>query len=269
VDPVVRIQRPGPSGLVARVALSRPEVHNAFDPALIEALRSMFADLGREPAEALRVVVLSGDGRSFCAGADLAWMRASLALDAAENEREALAMAAMFAAIDTCPAPVIVRAHGATLGGGMGLCAVGDVVIAEAGTVFGFSETRLGLLPSVIAPYVIAKIGATHARALFPSGRRFDAARALRIGLIHEVAEGESALDDAVDGAVADVLAAAPGAARAAKTLVRDVRDLSPDAARTLTARLIAAQRTSPEAQEGIGAFLEKRRPAWRTDADG
>lgn len=269
MDPIVRIERSGPGGLVARVALSRPAIHNAFDPALIDALRSTFSDLGREPAEALRAVVLSGDGPSFCAGADLAWMRASLALDAAENEREALAMAAMFATIDMFPAPVIVRAHGATLGGGMGLCAVADVVIAEAGTVFGFSETRLGLLPSVIAPYVIEKIGVTHARALFPSGRRFDAAHALRIGLVHEVAEGVAALDDAVDGAVADVLVAAPGAARAAKALVRDVRDLSPDMARTFTARLIAAQRTSPEAQEGIGAFLEKRRPAWRTETDG
>jgi methylglutaconyl-CoA hydratase len=148
----------------------------------------------------------------------------------------------------------------------MGLCAVSDLVIAEVGTRFGFTETRLGILPAVISPFVIAKIGETHARALFPSGRRFDATRALRIGLVHEVVEGEAALDAAVDTAVADLFAAGPTAARAAKSVVREVRGLPHESTRWHTARRIATQRTSAEGQEGLRAFLEKRRPAWQTE---
>jgi methylglutaconyl-CoA hydratase len=174
-----------------------------------------------------------------------------------------MAMADMFEAIDTCPAPVISRVHGAALGGGMGLCAVSDLVIAESGTRFGFTETRLGILPAVIAPFVIAKIGESQARALFPGGRRFDAVRAQRIGLVHEVVEGETALDEAVDAALTDVLAAGPTAARAAKAVVREVRGLGHGSAKWHTARVIARQRTSEEAQEGFRAFDEKRPPAW------
>ena len=170
--------------------------------------------------------MLAGDGPTFCAGADIAWMRAALTLDPEANEQDAMAMADMFEAIDTCPVPVIARVHGAALGGGMGLCAVSDLVIAESGTRFGFTETRLGILPAVIAPFVIAKIGESHARALFPGGRRFDATRAARIGLVHEVVEGQAALDAAVESAIADVLAAGPTAARAAKAIVREVRGL-------------------------------------------
>ena len=146
----------------------------------------------------------------------------------------------------------------------MGLCAVSDLVIAEAGTRFGFTETRLGILPAVISPFVIAKIGETHARALFPGGRRFDATRALRIGLVHEIVEGEAALDRAVDVAVDDLLAAGPTAARAAKAIVREVRGLPHESTRWHTARRIAAQRTSAEGQEGLKAFLERRSPAWQ-----
>jgi methylglutaconyl-CoA hydratase len=146
----------------------------------------------------------------------------------------------------------------------MGLCAVSDLVIAEAGARFGFTEVRLGILPAVISPFVIAKIGESHARALFPSGKRFDATRALRIGLVHEVVEGEEALDSAVDNAVSDVLAAGPTAARAAKAIVREVRGLPHESTRWHTARRIATQRTSAEGQEGLRAFLEKRDPAWR-----
>jgi methylglutaconyl-CoA hydratase len=159
--------------------------------------------------------------------------------------------------------PVIARVQGAALGGGMGLCAVSDLVIAEAGAKFGFTETRLGILPAVIAPFVIAKIGESHARALFPGGRRFDALRAQRIGLVHEVVEGEAALDAAVDAALADVLAAGPTASRAAKSIVREVRGLGHGSSKWHTARVIARQRTSPEAQEGFGAFVDRRRPAW------
>jgi methylglutaconyl-CoA hydratase len=264
----VRLERAGPGGAIAHVSLSRPEVHNAFDATLIDALRRMFVTLAREEPAALRVVVLSGDGQSFCAGADIVWMRSSLGLDREANEQDAMAMAHLFDAIDTCPVPVIARVHGAALGGGMGLCAVSDLVIAEAGTRFGFTETRLGILPSVISPFVIAKIGETHARALFPGGRRFDATRALRIGLVHEVVEGLEALDAAVGAAVGDVIAAGPTAARAAKAIIREVRGLPHESSRWHTARRIAAQRTSAEGQEGLRAFLERRDPAWVTRVD-
>jgi methylglutaconyl-CoA hydratase len=254
--------------VVARVTLDRPDHHNAFDAALIAELRAAFAGLAREEPPRLRAVVLAGAGPSFCAGADVAWMRASVALDVEGNEQDAMAMAEMFETIDTCPAPVVARVHGATLGGGMGLCAVADIVIAESGTRFGFTETRLGILPAVISPFVVAKIGESEARALFTTGRRFDAIRAMRIGLVHEVVEGEAALDLAVDAAVADLLAAGPTAARAAKSIVREIRGLGHGSSKWHTARVIARQRTSAEAQEGFRAFDEKRPAGWVPDAD-
>jgi methylglutaconyl-CoA hydratase len=259
----LRIERSGPRDVIARVTLARPEAHNAFDASLIADLRAAFANLARESPTELRAVVLAGEGPSFCAGADIAWMRAAMSLDVEGNEQDAMAMAEMFEAIDTCPVPVIGRVQGAALGGGMGLCAVSDVVIAESGARFGFTETRLGILPAVIAPFVIAKIGESHARALFPGGRRFDALRAQRIGLVHEVVEGEEALDLAVDAVIADVLASGPTAVRAAKAIVREVRGLGHGSSKWHTARVIAKQRTSPEAQEGFAAFDGKRRPAW------
>jgi methylglutaconyl-CoA hydratase len=251
------------------VTLARPEAHNAFDATLIDELRRTFSTLAREEPSRLRAVILAGDGPSFCAGADIAWMRASMELDREGNEQDAMALAQMLDAIDTCPVPVIARVQGAALGGGMGLCAVSDLVVAEAGARFGFTETRLGILPAVIAPFVIAKIGESHARALFPGGRRFDATRALRIGLVHELAEGLEGLDAAVDVAVGDVLAAGPTAVRAAKQIVREVRGLPHESTRWHTARRIAAQRTSPEGQEGLRAFMERRRPAWVEGDDG
>jgi methylglutaconyl-CoA hydratase len=266
--PALRVERTGPGSSVARVTLARPDVHNAFDASLIAELRQTFAALAREPADQLRLVVLAGDGPSFCAGADITWMRAAMALDVEGNEQDAMAMADMFETLDSCPVPLIVRVQGAALGGGMGLCAVGDLVIAESGAKFGFTETRLGILPAVISPFVIAKIGETHARALFPSGRRFDAVRAQRIGLVHALVEGAAALDAAIGSAVEEALAAGPTAARAAKAIVREVRGLSHGAAKWHTARVIARQRVSPEAQEGFRAFSEKRRPAW-TGGDG
>ncbi len=265
----LRVDRTGPSGVIASVVLTRPNVHNAFDASLIAELRSTFASLAEEPAGQLRAVVLSGEGPSFCSGADVTWMRASLVLDREANEQDAMAMAEMFQEIDTCPAPVVVRVHGAALGGGMGLCAVGDVVIAESGTRFGFTETRLGIFPSVITPFVVAKIGETHARALYAGGRRFDAVRAQRIGLVHEVVEGMAALDAAVHGALRDLLAAGPTGARAAKAIVREVRGLPHGSSKWHTARMIATQRRSDEAQEGFRAFLEKRRPAGQRELEG
>jgi methylglutaconyl-CoA hydratase len=263
---LLRVERSGPRDAVTRVTLTRPEVHNAFNASLIAELRTTFAGLARLGPDVLRVVVLAGDGPSFCAGADIDWMRAAMALDVEGNEQDAMAMAEMFETIDTCPVPVVARVQGAALGGGMGLCAVADVVVAEAGARFGFTETRLGILPAVISPFVISKIGESHARALFPGGRRFDAFRAQRIGLVHEVVEGEAALDAAVESAVGDVLASGPTAVRAAKAIVREVRGLGHGSAKWHTARVIARQRVSEEAQEGFRAFVEKRRPAWAPD---
>ena len=268
MSPALTVDRTGPNGVVARVMLNRPEARNAFDAALIAELRACFAGLTRDEPARLRAVVLGGNGPSFCAGADVAWMRASMALDVEGNEQDAMAMADMFEAIDLCPVPVIARVHGAALGGGVGLCAVSDIVIAESGTRFGFTEARLGILPAVISPFVVAKIGESEARALFPTGRRFDAIRAQRIGLVHEVVEGDAALEAAVDASIAEVLAAGPTAARAAKAIVREIRGLGHGSAKWHTARVIARQRTSAEAQEGFRAFDEKRPPAWVPDSD-
>jgi methylglutaconyl-CoA hydratase len=268
VTELIRLERSGPNDAVARVTLARPEVHNAFNASLIAELRHTFAALAREGPTDLRVVVLAGDGPSFSAGADIDWMRAAMRLDVENNEQDAMAMADALEAIDTCPVPVIARVHGPALGGGSGLCAVADLVIAEAGAKFGFTETRLGILPAVISPFVIAKIGESHARALFPGGRRFDAIRAQRIGLVHEVVEGIEALDAAVDQAVADVLASGPTAVRAAKAIVREVRGLGHGSAKWHTARVIARQRVSAEAQEGFAAFTEKRPPGWAPEPD-
>jgi methylglutaconyl-CoA hydratase len=268
VSAALTVERIGPGGVVAQVTLSRPDVHNAFDAGLIAELRATFSTVSRGGPTELRAVVIRGEGPSFCAGADISWMRAAAALDVEANEQDAMAMADMFETIDTCPVPVIARVHGAALGGGMGLCAVADLVIAESGTRFGFTETRLGILPAVISPFVVAKIGESEARALFPGGRRFDAVRAQRIGLVHEIVEGDAALDAAVDAAVRDVLAAGPTASRAAKAIIREIRGLGHGSAKWHTARVIARQRVAPEALEGLAAFSEKRPAAWIPDDD-
>jgi len=268
MSPALIVERTGPGGVVARVTLARPDAHNAFDAGLIAELRATFLAFAREGPTELRAVVLAGDGPSFCAGADVTWMRAAAALEVEANEQDAMAMAEMFEAIDTCPVPVIARVHGVALGGGMGLCAVADIVIAESGTRFGFTETRLGILPAVISPFVVAKIGESEARALFPGGRRFDAVRAQRIGLVHEVVEGDGALDAAVNAALRDVLSAGPTAARAAKAIIREIRGLGHGSAKWHTARTIARQRQSAEAREGLAAFAEKRRAAWVPDEE-
>jgi methylglutaconyl-CoA hydratase len=256
------------SGAVARVMLARPEVRNAFNADLISALTDAFANLADEPPDALRVVVLSGAGPVFCAGADVEWMRAAAGLDLDANEADAARLATMLETIDTCPAPVIARVQGAALGGGMGLCAVSDIVVATADATFGFTETRLGILPAVIGPYAIAKIGESQARALFLPGSRFDASRAQRIGLVHEVAVDEAALDARVGGLIDDLLAAGPTAVREAKALIHRLRGQPGPQARALTVAAIARQRTSPEGQEGLAAFLDKRDPAWRARPD-
>jgi enoyl-CoA hydratase/carnithine racemase len=235
---------------VLRITLARPERRNAFDAQLIAELSQAFVDVGRASA-----VVLAGEGASFCAGADVEWMRASIGLSVDENVADANAMRQMFEAIDRCAAPVVARVQGHALGGGAGLVAAADIAIADPGTVFAFSEVKLGIIPAVISPFALAKIGAGAARRYFVTGERFDAETALRIGLVSEVA---AQLDAAVEHVVAELLSAGPHAARWAKRLVRERPD-GPE-----TARWIAERRASDEGQEGLQAFLEKRAPKWR-----
>lgn len=236
---------------VLRVAMGRPERRNAFDAALIDELAVTFADVGDA-----RAVVLSGDGPSFSAGADVEWMRSSVDLSYDENVADALRLRAMLDAIDSCPAPVVGRVQGHALGGGCGLVACCDIAVAEPTAQFAFSEVKLGIVPAVISPFALAKIGTTAARRYFVTGERFSATEALRIGLIHEVTDD---LDGAVERVVGELLSAGPSAARAAKELAR-----APQSAEE-TAERIAAHRTSQEGQEGLRAFLEKRSPAWRS----
>lgn len=251
-------------GAVTTVTLDRAEFHNAFNARLIEELREAFTALGAAAGEAdgPRAVVLTGTGSSFSAGADLHTMRQSLDLTPEENLADAERLAAMFEAIDRCPLPVIARINGTALGGGVGLVAVCDLAIAAAGARFGFSEVTLGIAPAVIAPFVLRRIGEGHARALFLTGERFDAERARAIGLVHRVAPPDG-LDDAVDEQLGLLLGSGPGAVAAAKGLLRELRLLDADAARAATTALIARLRTSPEGQEGIRAFLDKRQADW------
>jgi enoyl-CoA hydratase/carnithine racemase len=240
----LRVERDGP---VLRVTLARPERRNAFDATLIAELTTAFADV-----RDARAVVLTGDGTSFCAGGDAEWMRASAELSYAENVDDALRLGRMLEAVDGCPAPVVARVQGHAFGGGAGLVACSDVAVSHPGTVFAFSEVKLGVIPGVISPFALAKIGTSAARSLFVTGRRFDAATALRIGLVHEVADD---LDAAVEEVVAEVLTAGPAAARVAKTLARAPLAMEE------TARLIAESRVGAEGQEGLRAFMEGRRP--------
>jgi methylglutaconyl-CoA hydratase len=236
-------------GHVFRVTLARPERRNAFDAALIADLTAAFSDIGDA-----RAVVLAGEGQSFCAGADVDWQRSAIDLSFEENVDDALRLYRMCETIDRCPAPVIARVHGFALGGGSGLAACADIAIAAPDSVFGFSEVKLGIIPAVISPFVLPKIGA-HARRYFLTGERFDAETALRIGLIEEVAPD---LDAAVERIVSELLTAGPEAVREAKRLIRE-RPSGEETAQT-AARLRAGE----EGQEGLRAFLDRRDAAWR-----
>jgi methylglutaconyl-CoA hydratase len=247
-------------GRVARVTLSRPDVRNAFNAELIAELRQLFTEL--DARADLRAIVLCGEGKVFSAGADITWMRASLDLSEEDNRRDAEAMSDMYRTIDRCSKPVITRVHGAAIAGAAGLCAVSDIVISADDAVFGFTETKLGIIPAVISPFVLAKIGVSHARALFVTGERFGARRAHAIGLVHVVVPSAE-LDDAVEHALNELLTASPSAVAAAKRTLRAVRAASYDESRDITTRAIAAQRVSEEGQEGLRAFLEHRKPSW------
>lgn len=250
-------------GFAAYVTLSRPDVHNAFNSQLIAELREAFERLAGD--DTVRAVVLQGAGKNFCAGADLNWMGASLNFTHDENVDDALRMSDMFRAIDTCPRPVIGRVQGAALGGGSGLAAVCDIVIATDNARFGFTEARLGIAPAVISPFVVRKIGTSAARALFVTAERFDARRALAIGLIHQIVPADQ-LDDAVRATLLEIGQNGPAGVGAAKLLARTVLQLDPVAARETTAATIASLRVGPEGQEGIRAFLEKRPASWVSD---
>jgi methylglutaconyl-CoA hydratase len=239
-------------GHILRVTLARPERRNAFDAALIAELTEAFADVG-----AARAVVLSGEGPSFCAGADVEWQRSSIDLSYDENVEDAMRLYRMLEAIDSCPAPVVCCVHGYALGGGSGLVACADIAVAWPDAVFGFSEARLGLIPAVISPFVLAKIGAA-ARRYFLTGERFDAEAALRIGLVQEVSEDAG---EAAEAIVASLLEGGPEAVREAKRLVRQ----HPDGIETT--HTAATRRTSAEGQEGLRAFLDKRKPSWSETA--
>ncbi len=239
---------------VVRVTLNRPQVHNAFNEDLIATLTETLADLGHQ--DGVRVIVLTGNGPSFSAGADLNWMRRAAEQDEDSNREDAHRLARLFHTIDTCPKPVIGLIQGAALGGGVGLAACCDIAIAQPDTKFGLTEVRLGLIPAVISPYVLAKIGRSAARRYFLTGEMFSADDALRIGLVHEVTSG---LEAAGTRMVDALLKGGPLAIADAKGLIAE-----PHLTADLTAHRIAARRASDEGRDGIAAFLEKRRPGWQ-----
>jgi methylglutaconyl-CoA hydratase len=243
----LRTERDGP---LLHVTLARAERRNAFDAALIAELTMAFSDVGDA-----RAVVLAGEGPSFCAGADVDWQRAAVDLSYEENVEDAMRLYAMLEAIDGCPAPVVARVQGYALGGGSGLVACSDVAIVAPDAVFGFSEVKLGIIPAVISPFVLPRIGAA-ARRYFLTGERFDAETALRIGLVSEIADD---LDTAVQRVVRELLGSSPQAVREAKKLVRE-RPAGED-----TAHIAARLRASDEGQDGLRAFLERRKPSWIT----
>jgi methylglutaconyl-CoA hydratase len=249
-------------GPVVTVSLNRPQVRNAFNEDLIAEITAWAT--GPMPA-GVRVAVLQGEGGHFCAGADLTWMSKMIGYSHDENVRDARSMAAMFQALDTLPIPLIGRIHGAALGGGAGLAAVCDIVVASDTAQFGFTEAKLGILPAVISPFAVAKIGASAARELFLTAARFDAARAREIGLVHAVC-AEADLDTTVEGFVRELLTSAPGAVAAAKTLIAQVAGRSAREVADLTAETIARHRVSEEGQSGMRAFLGKRPAPWTPD---
>jgi methylglutaconyl-CoA hydratase len=250
-------------GALTTVTLARPDSHNALNAALIEELTRCFEEISDD--ERARVVVLAGEGRSFCAGADVGYMRQTSDFSYEENLDDARRLAMMYWTIDECPKPVVAKVQGAAIGGGTGLVAVADVAVSDAQARFAFSEVRLGIAPATIAPFVVRKIGASHARSLFVTGERFGAKRAYEIGLIHKAVSG-GGLDAAVDEQVGELLQGGPLAQATLKALLHRLETTEPMEAPGLTARVISELRTGEEGQEGLAAFLEKREPRWRTE---
>lgn len=247
-------------GSVLHLTLNRPAVRNAFDEDAIAQLSAAAGAVAED--HDMRAVVLAGAGPVFCAGADLGWMAKAIAYTQRENLRDAEDLARMLERFDTLRVPVIGRIQGAALGGGVGLAAVCDIVVAAEDAVFGLTEVKLGILPAVIAPYVLRKIGVSAARDLFLTGARFSAQRAREIGLVHDVVPADE-LDAAVERRLAEIRSAGPAAIAVAKALIREVAGANPKEVIGLTTGAIAAQRVSTEGQEGMRAFLEKRKPGW------
>jgi methylglutaconyl-CoA hydratase len=245
-------------GNVTTVRLHRPDARNALDEVLISELTQAFAGL----PGSTRAVVLAGSGPAFCAGADAQWMKRSKSFSREENERDAAALAALLKAVDECPVPTVARVHGAALGGGLGLVAACDIAVADEQAQFGFPEVRLGLVPAVISPFVLPRIGVRAARRYFLTGERFAAPQAMSLGLVHETVPA-GALDARVDAILRELLEGAPRAQGIAKVLIRSVAALPRDRAIEESIRTLSELRVSPEAQEGLSAFLEKRKPRW------
>ncbi len=250
---------------VLRVSLNRPEIRNAFNEAIISELTDVFGRLALEPA--VRVIVFSGEGQVFSAGGDLNWMKKSIELSFEGNLEDTIRLSHMFKTMNECPKPVIGAIHGAAIGGGVGLTSICDIAVATKETQFSLSEVRLGIVPACIGPFVISKIGATYARALFMSGERFLAPKAKEVGLVHEVVESREELAAAVERVVANMLQCGPNAMAAAKKLVLDLswperREKIGDPM-DYVSTMLAQLRVSPEGQEGLKAFLEKRKPSW------
>jgi methylglutaconyl-CoA hydratase len=247
-------------GSVAHIVLARPEARNALDGAMVRELREAVG--AASAREDIRVIVLAGRGAVFCAGADIEWMKTAAGFTREQNLADAGELHELFETVDRSPKAVVACVQGAALGGGAGLVAVADVAVAEEGARFGFSEVRLGLVPAVISPYVVRKIGVSAARELFLTGERFTAGRAGELGLVHRVVPLDE-LDAAVDARVQELLQASPGAIAAAKSLIRSVQARPVEDVRELTIETIAERRASAEGQEGLSAFLEKRKPDW------
>ncbi len=251
---------------IATITLNRPELHNAFNDLVIEQLDAMVDDLAKQ--DGVRVVLLQATGKSFSAGADLNWMRLAADLDEEANREDAAELGHLLLKLASMPQPTVALVQGAAIAGGLGLVAACDVAIAVRDAHFALTEVRLGLVPAVISPYVVAAIGARQARRYFLTAERFDAETALRLGLVHEVVADPVALMAVRDRLVNQFLSAAPGALAAAKDLIQDVghKPFSSELAHE-TARRIAELRASPEGREGIASFLERRRPSWaKTD---
>ena len=251
----LRVERDGDT---VRVTLNRPEVRNAFNATLIAEMTAVFSGFGAD----VRAVILAGEGPVFCAGADVQWMKQSIGYSAEENARDATAMAGMLKAIDRAVPPTIAQVHGAALGGGMGLIAACDLVVAAEDTQFGFTEVRLGIVPAVISSFVLRKTGAAPARRYFLTGEIFAPAEARAMGLVHEIVP-LAALPARVLEHVATLRKCGPQAVATAKALIREITPLAYDQAIEHAVKTIARVRTSPEGQEGLGAFLEKRKPRW------
>lgn len=247
-------------GAITNVTLNRPDVHNAFNEDMMSELKACFTELAQN--EQARVVVIRGAGKSFCAGGDLNYMKSASAKTQQQNIDESLLMAGMFKTIDELNKPTIAVVHGAVLGGGMGLLSICDIALAHEKTQFGLSEVKLGLTPSVISPFVMRKIGISWARRFFVTGERFDAAKALQMGLIHEIVTDDNQAT-VLKNILAQILANGPHAVAQAKTLTEKNQELSGEVLTRFTAEHIAGLRAGAEAQEGMAAFLEKRKPGW------